>query len=289
MSGNFEVSQQSEAQRAEEEMGEPEISSNERPLKRARIEHSEAVEKAITLLTSPTKQRIAESLKRKSIEPSASIQFGTPVLLPSRPATGDSTPSVGAKQPTIFSAFKDTAKAAALRSKQETKSVSEKLAPFRLLSALDYDKGVMKLSILESEKEQVRSIEDYKATLVSYGVDNLTPDDLITLSQTTQQMLHREIHKKHTDVKKLQQSLEKAESLLKVEKVANSARGTKIKDLEAKIMRLGVHPQEAEATKDLIAEKDKEIAHLKGKLKMNPRHPVQTLELMTATAEKEEA
>ena len=70
-----------------------------------------------------------------------------------------------------------------MRGKQETKSVSEKLAPFRLLNALDYDKGVMKLSILESQKEQVRSIEDYKSNLVSWGVDDLTPTDLITLSR----------------------------------------------------------------------------------------------------------
>ena len=70
-------------------------------------------------------------------------------------------------------------------------------------------------------------------------------------------MLHREIHKKHFDVKRLQQNFEKDESLLKIERVATSARVAKIKDLEAKIMRLGVHPQEAEATKDLLEQKDK--------------------------------
>jgi hypothetical protein len=102
-------------------------------------------------------------------------------------------------------------------------------------------------------------------------------------------MLHREIHKTHTNVKRLQQSLEKSESLLKIERVATSARSAKIKDLEAKIMRLGVHPREAAATKDLIDQKDKEIAYLRGKLKITPGHPVQTLELMTATAEKEAA
>ena len=112
LSGNFEESQQSETQRAAEEMQDPEISSSERPRKRALIEHSEAVSKAITLLTYPSKAKIAESLKRKISETSVSVQFGTPVLLPSRPATRDITPSTGAKtkKPTLFTAFKEAAK-----------------------------------------------------------------------------------------------------------------------------------------------------------------------------------
>ena len=91
----------------------------------------------------------------------------------------------------------------------------------------------------------MRSIEDYKATMVTWAVDDLTPIDLISLSKTTQDLLKREINKTHTNVKRLQQNLEKSESLLKIERVATSASETKIKDLEAQIMRLGVHPHEA--------------------------------------------
>ncbi len=62
----------------------------------------------------------------------------------------------------------------------------------------------MNLSLLEAQKEKVKSIEYYKATLISLDVDALTPKDLISLSKTTQELLHKEINKTHTNVKKLQ-------------------------------------------------------------------------------------
>ena len=85
----------------------------------------------------------------------------------------------------------------------------------------------------------------------------LTPKDLINLSKTTQDLLHREITKMHLNAKKLQQNLDKAEGLLKLEKVVIPTRVARIQDLEAKIMWLGLHPREAETTKAVIKEKDK--------------------------------
>ena len=41
----------------------------------------------------------------------------------------------------------------------------------------------------------MRRIEDYKATLVTWDVDALTPTDLISLRKTTQELLHREMFK----------------------------------------------------------------------------------------------
>ncbi len=80
-------------------------------------------------------------------------------------------------------------------------------------------------------------------------VDSPTPNDLINLRKTTHELLHMEITKTHSNMKKLQQNLEKDENLLNLERVATSTRAVKIKDLDAMIMRLGFHPQEVEATK----------------------------------------
>ncbi len=136
-------------------MQDQEESSSECLSKRAHIELSKIVSKAMVLLTSPSKQKVTSILKRKKVEPSVSVQFKSSVLLPRKSMARDSTPNTCTKRkmPTIFTSFKEVAKASELRGKKEAKDVSEKMAPFRLLSALDYDKGVMRLSLLESPKK----------------------------------------------------------------------------------------------------------------------------------------
>ena len=85
---------------------------------------------------------------------------------------------------------------------------------------------------------------------------DLNPKDLINLRKTTQELFHRKITKTHSNVKKLQQSLDKSENLLKLEKVATAAREARIRDLESKIMHLGMFPKDVKTTKAVMDQKD---------------------------------
>lgn len=59
--------------------------------------------------------------------------------------------------------------------------------------------------------------------------------------------------------------------------------------MENKILALAsTNPNDAEQTKEMLKEKDKEILSLKEKLSIPPAYPVKTLELTQAETEKEE-
>ena len=149
----------------------------------------------------------------------------------------------------------------ARQAERETKEMGNelttKIPPTRLFSALDYHKGMLNLAVLETEKSEIQSMADYKATHIALNVDQIHFKDKLSLHRQVTEVLHRDVTKTHASMKKMQETLTNVDRQLKQERIVTTARNNKIKDLEQKkLIQLASRPYDAEQTNKMIEDKN---------------------------------
>ena len=110
---------------------------------------------------------------------------------------------------------------------------------------------------------------------------------LIKYSSTNGDVIYSDLLHETVKVTRLQSLVDKMEVQLKHEKVENKANFIQIKKLHGDMIILGTEPNNVQATKKLLEEKDNTIQLLKKKLKVPNTQHVHSSELIALQEEKE--
>jgi hypothetical protein len=158
----------------------------------------------------------------------------------------------------------------------------------RLLSALDFEKGKLNLSVLEPIRQDIMSPGNYKVENFSFDLENVPLVDKMELLKHTGEMVNKDVIKTTLSMKKLQRINNQLKEQLKQEQTLSRIKQIRVEYLEKKMLRIRDNSKDDEPMQQLISLKDKEIAILKNKLHMTDHDHVQTPELIAIQQEKEQ-
>ena len=132
-------------------------------------------------------------------------------------------------------------------------------------------------------------VSDKKVSEMEVKLDKISVPDKIQLHKQTRDVIYSDLLHATVKVTRLQSLVDKIEIQLKHEKVENKANLIQIKKLQGDIISLGTEPNNVQAMKKLLEEKDNTIQVLKKKLKVPNNEHVQSSELFTLQEEKRES
>jgi hypothetical protein len=157
----------------------------------------------------------------------------------------------------------------------------------RLLSALDFEKGRLNLSLLEPNDQNLRSVDNYRATNFSVDLEQIHIVDKMDLLRQTREMVNRDVIQMTLGMNKLQKVNNQLKEQLRQEKVLTRTKQIRIDDLMKKLLRLRDNSKDEEPMQQIMSSKDNEILILKKKLHLTDLDHVQTPELQAIQREKD--
>ena len=122
-------------------------------------------------------------------------------------------------------------------------------------------------------------VSDKKVSKMEVKLDKISVPDKIHLHKQNGDVIYSDLLHATVKITRLQSLVDKMEIQLKHEKVENKANLIQIKMLQGDIISLGIEPNNMQATKNLLEEKDNTIQVLKKKLKVPNTEHVQYSEL----------
>ena len=125
----------------------------------------------------------------------------------------------------------------------------------RLLSIVDFRDGTFNMAILHPKSKQVKSSKDFKATQLNFNMNEMHVLDKVDLHRKMGEMVSKDLIQSTTSLNKLQVQLEKVQKQLRIQRIKNRERQTKINDLEQMIIKLGYNPNDPEPIKSLLTDK----------------------------------
>ena len=123
-------------------------------------------------------------------------------------------------------------------------------------------------------------VSDNKVSEMEVKLDKISVPDKIQLHKQTGDVIYSDLLHATLKVTRLQYLVDKMEIQLKHEKVENKANLIQIKKLQGDIISLGTEPNNVQAMKNLLEDKDNTIQVLKKKLKVPNTEHVQSLEFL---------
>ena len=130
-------------------------------------------------------------------------------------------------------------------------------------------------------------VSDKKVFEMEVKLDKISVLDKIQLHKQTGDVIYSDLLHAVMKITKLQSLVDKMEVQLKHEKVENKANLIQIKNLQGEVLSSGVKPDNMQATKKFLEEKDNTIQVLKKKLKVPNAEHVESSKLFTLQEEKE--
>jgi len=102
----------------------------------------------------------------------------------------------------------------------------EGFASSRLLSSIDYEKGILKMAILQpkiDKSERDLKPRDYKTTKFTIDFEKLPPEDKIKSNKQTGNIVARDLIQASVNVKQLKMRMSKLQNQLQIETATNKA------------------------------------------------------------------
>ena len=146
-----------------------------------------------------------------------------------------------------------------------------------LISTCDAERNTLKFVV----------VSDKKMSEMEVMLDKISVLDKIQLHKQTIDVIYSYLLHATMKINKLQSLVDKMEIQSKHHKVGNKANLIQIMNLQGDIISLGIEPNNVQATKKLLEEKDNTIQVLKKKLNIPNTEHVQSSELFTLQEEKE--
>ena len=146
---------------------------------------------------------------------------------------------------------------------QVSKSINKETS---LISTRDAERNTLKFVV----------VSDKKVFEMKVKMDKISVPKKIQLHKQTGDVIYSDLLHATMKITKLQFLLDKMEIQLKHEKVENKANWIQIKKLEGDIIKLGTEPNNMQATKKVLEDKDNTIQMLKKKLKVPNTEHVQS-------------
>lgn len=128
-----------------------------------------------------------------------------------------------------------------------------------ILSIVDQNNNTFNLAVLKPKFKQTKSEEDYKASQIKIRLDQVNIVDKINLHRQIGEIIYSNLVQSTVSNTKFQANLAKVQNHLMQEKTENKAWQVQIRELQQKIIDLGVDLENAKPVKDLLKEKDNEI------------------------------
>ena len=98
------------------------------------------------------------------------------------------------------------------------------------------------MAFLQAQVPQPKAASDYKKTTFEFDVKDIHPIDQMDMHKKTGEMIFSFVTNTAMSLSKLQVTLAKVQSQLKMEKVSALAKDTRIKTLEDLVMKVGYDP-----------------------------------------------
>jgi hypothetical protein len=117
----------------------------------------------------------------------------------------------------------------------------------KLLSAFDTEKGRMHLEFLQAQVPQPKEITDCKRSTIFFDTKQVHPADQMDLHRQTREMVFSTLAHASSRAAKLQVSLNKFQTQLKLEKISSFAKDNRIKSLEELVLKIGYDPSNVKA------------------------------------------
>ena len=155
-----------------------------------------------------------------------------------------------------------------MQSLEETKNLLPRVRKLinkktSLISTRDAERNTLKFVV----------VSDKKVSEMEVKLDKFSVLDKIQLHKQTGDVIYSDLLHAIVKVDRLHSLVDKMEVQLKHAKVENKANLIQIKKLQGDIISLGTEPNNVQATKKLLEEKDNTIQVLKNKLKVhNTQH-----------------
>jgi hypothetical protein len=114
------------------------------------------------------------------------------------------------------------------------------------------------------------------------------PADQMDLHRQTRETVFSTLAHASTTASKLQVSLNNVQTQLKLEKISSFAKDSRIKMLEELVLKIRYDPSNVKAVKDMLKNKNVDIASLRKQLKQPPTEDSQEKEITETKGEKDE-
>jgi hypothetical protein len=144
------------------------------------------------------------------------------------------------------------------------------IAQHRLLSAFDTEKGRMHMAYLHALVPDPKVISDFKRTTFEFQAKDVHPTDQMDMHKKTGEMISHTLARVATSASKCRIALSNAQAQLKLEKMSSFAKDNRIKTLEELVLKIGYDPANVKAAKEMIKNKNADIAALRKQVKLPP-------------------